>query len=944
MLMRTPLRWLCVLALLVLAAAPIWAADSDPLPIDSDVTVKRLPNGLTYYIRANRKPENRAQFHLVINAGSILETEKQLGLAHFLEHMAFNGTKNFQKHELVNFLERIGMQFGADLNAYTSFDETAYRLEIPMDNAEVLKKTFQILEDWAHQITFDAREIEKERGVVVEEWRTGRGVAGRLRDKQIPVIFHQSLYAERLPIGKTNVIQTADREEFLDFYRKWYRPDLMAVVAVGDFDRKKIEALIIEHFGKLKNPPNSPRRPAPLVPDHSDTLFSIETDPELSTTTVQVACKHPILSEGTALDYRRDLVNSLYSGMLNQRLSERVQEANPPYSYAGIGRSRMVRVKDLVMQRAAVKEGLFAEGLKALLVESRRARRDGFTSAELERSKKQMLRGIETAYEERDKTDSGSYAREYVSNFLEGEAIPGIVEEVRLTRRFLAEITIDEVNRAGDGWITESNRIILFNAPEKPGLKRPTREDILAVIKEAEGTDITAYQDGVSDGPLLATPPAAGKVVSEKQHKEVDATEWVLSNGIHVILKPTTNQNDQILMRAFSPGGHSLVADKDYLSGAMAASIVSQSGFGAYDSIQLRKKLSGKMVSVGASIDELFENVQGSGSPKDLEIWFQLMHLYFTAPRADEKAFQSLVTRMKVGLENRDRNPQAVFGDAIEKALYGDHYRHRPMSLDLLKELDREAALRIYRERFANAGDFTFVFVGAFKPDELRPLIQTYLASLPHSDRTERGRDVGDDPKRGRLEVEVKKGIEPKSSVRLTFHGGARWSMEERFALRSAVDILRIRLRELLREDKGGVYGVGVYGDLSRLPKETYSCGVSFTCSPDNVADLTQATLEEIKRLQTDGPSTENLEKVRETHLRNYEKGLKEDSFWLGNLTFYREHELPFVGIMKLPERAQALTAKRVQDAAQKYFSPENLLIARLLPEPAESASAKETR
>ncbi len=939
--MTTIFRWSRAVALLALTAAQLFAADTDRLKIDADVMVKRLPNGLTYYIRQNKKPENRAQFHLVVNAGSILETEKQRGLAHFLEHMAFNGTKNFEKNELVNFLERIGMRFGADLNAYTSFDETVYQLEIPMDKADVLEKGLQILEDWAHQITFDAREIENERGVVLEEWRTGRGAHGRLRDKQFPVLFHQSLYAERLPIGLTNILRTAGRAEFLDFYHKWYRPDLMAVVAVGDFDPKKIEALVIEHFGKLKNPANAPPRPAPVVPSHAETLFSIETDPELSTTSIQIACKHPVSPEGTAADYRRDLVNGLFSGILNQRLAERVQEANPPYLQAGVGKMRLVRVKEMAIQQAAVKEGLFAEGLKAMLVETRRARRDGFTAAELERAKTQMLRSMERAYEERNKTESASYVREYVANFLEGESIPGIAEELAMARRFLAEITLGEVNRAGDRWITESNRVVVYSAPEKAGLKLPTREEILAVIQKAESTDLDAYQDGVSDAPLLKTNPAPGKVVSEKRHAEVETTEWVLSNGVHVLLKPTTNKNDQIIMSAFSPGGHSLVPDKDYLSAAMATGITGQSGLGDYDLIQLQKKLAGKIVSVGASLDDQYEYLSGSASPKDLETWFQLMHLHFTAPRADEKTFQSLVTRMKVGLENRDRNPQVIFGDAIERALYGDHHRHRPMTTALLAELDREAALRIYRERFANAGDFTFVFVGAFQPAELRPLVEMYLASLPKLDREEQGRDLGDAPKRGPLTVEIKKGIEPKSSVRLIFHGDAKWSTEERFALRSAVDVLRIRLRELLREDKGGVYGVSVFGDLSRRPRETFSCGVAFACSPDNVADLTQAALEEIKRLQTNGPNKDNLEKVRETLLRNYEKGLKEDGFWLSNLIFYRENDLPFTGILKLPDRAQALTARKVQDAVRKYFSSENLLIARLLPEAAPSAGEK---
>ena len=912
-----------------------------PLPIDPAVTIKKLPNGLTYYIRANKKPENRAQFHLIVNAGSTLETEKTLGLAHFLEHMAFNGTKNFKKMEIVNFIERIGMTFGADLNAYTSFDETAYRLEVPMDKPDVVKKALQVLEDWAHNISFDAEEIEKERGVIMEEWRTGRGAQGRIRDKQIPIIFHQSLYADRIPIGKTNTIASVTREDFLEFYTKWYRPDLMAVIAVGDFDAKAMEAMIVEHFSRLKNPPNAPPRPVPVVPDHEGTLFSIETDSELSATSVQILCKHPTAPNGSAANYRRNVVEALYSGILNQRLGERVQEANPPYMGAYMGKQSMVRAKDLAGQMARVKDGKYAEGLKALLMEARRARRDGFTAAELERAKTMSLRRMEQAYEERDKTESSSYAGEYSRNFLVRESISGIEAELKMTRKFLAEITLAEVNHAGDKWITDTNRVIMYSAPEKAGKKAPTKEEILAVIKDADSSEIAAYSDGVSDAPLMAKTPAPGRIVSEKQHKDVDATEWVLSNGIHVLLKPTTFKNDQVLMSAFSPGGYSLVSDKDFLSAAMAAGILSQSGWGDYDAIQLGKKLAGKIASVGTSIDELEETMGGSASPKDLETWFQLMNLQFTAPRADEKAFQSYVTRVKVGIENRERNPDVIFGDAIEKALYGDHPRHRPMTMELIKELDREAALRIYRERFANAGDFTFVFVGAFKPAELRPLVETYLASLPSLDRKEKGKDVGGDAKRGAVNVEVKKGLEAKSTVRLNFHGDARWSIGESTTLFATVNVLSIRLREVLREDKGGVYGVDVSGNLSREPKETFSCDVSFTCSPDNVTDLTKAVLDEIKDLQANGPSKDNLEKVRETLLRDYERGLKEDSFWMSKFAFYRENELPFSEILKSPDRAKALTVEKVRDAAKRYFSSNNFLNARLLPETKQSANGK---
>jgi zinc protease len=926
-------RWFFQVLIALMIASPLIAPAQQPLPIDSKITRKRLPNGLTYYIRENKKPENRAMFRLVVNAGSVLEQENEQGLAHFLEHMAFNGTEHFQKQELVNFLERVGMQFGADLNAYTSFDETVYMLEVPMDDAKVLENTFQILEDWAHAISFDAAEIDKERGVVTEEWRTGRDAQGRLQDKQIPAIFHDSLYAERLPIGKTNIIATAPRQVFVDFYKRWYRPDLMAVVAVGDFETANIEKLILKHFSGLENPPNAPVRPKPAVPDHTGTLFSIETDPELSFSMVQIVCKHPPAPEDTAEDYRRNLVEQLYSGMLNRRLGERVQEANPPYLYAGIGKSRMVREKDIASQVAVVKEGEFALGLKTLLLEAKRARRDGFTGTELERAKADLLRGLEKAYEERDKSNSTGYADEYVRNFLEGEPIPGIEKELEMTRAFLGEVQLDEVNHTADRWITETNRVILFSAPQKTGLAVPTQEQILEVIAEADRTEIAAYEDDVPTTPLLPATPKAGTIVSETRNEALGTIEWKLSNGARVLLKATDFKNDQILLRAFSPGGDSLVSDSDYMSAQMAPAIVGQSGLGDYDLIQLRKKLSGKVASVTASIDDQFEGIGGSASPKDIETWFQLLHLTFTSPRSDEKTFQSILARLEDSVRNRERDPQAVFGDAIEKALYGNHHRHRPMSLELLKELDREVALRVFRDRFADAGDFTFVLVGAFQPESLRPMVETYVASLPSTGRREKGRSTGDDPKSGHVNVEVKKGLEPRSSVRMTFHGKAPWNNDERYALRSAVDVLKIRLREVLREDKGGVYGVGVYGDLSQWPKETYSCGISFTCSPDNVESLTQAALEEIKRLQADGPNQDNFEKITTTHRRSFEEGLKENGFWLANLTFYRQHDLDPGTILTFPDRVTALTPERIQEAARKYFSGENLVTAKLFPE-----------
>lgn len=932
---RQPLLTLLLLAFIASSAS---AQDTGKLAIDSQIIKKTLPNGLTYYIRKNKKPENRATFRLVVNAGSILETEKEQGLAHFLEHMAFNGTKNFAKSELVDFLEGIGMRFGADLNAYTSFDETVYKLEVPMDDEAVLNKSFQVLEDWAHLIVFEPEEIEKERGVVIEEWRTRRNAQGRLQEKQLPVLLHDSLYAERLPIGKTNVISAVQRKTFVDFYRRWYRPNLMAVIAVGDFDVQAIEARIVKHFGHLKNPEDAPERIKPGVPDHKDTLFSIETDPEQPYSLVQIVCKHPVPSQDTAEDYRRGLVERLYSQMLNQRLGERVQEANPPYLYGAMQKNRLVRVKEMAAQMAVVKEGDFANGLKALLVEARRAEQHGFTPTEFDRAKADLLRGMEKAYEERDKTVSSRYADEYVRNFLQDEPIPGIEEELRITREALTSMKLEEVNHAADRWITPDNRVVLFSAPEKTGLKVPTREEILDAISGAEKVEVAAYDDGATDAPLIAKEPKPGKVVSEKRNEKLGITEWKLSNDITVLLKPTDFKNDQILMTATSPGGDSLVADKDYLSASMATTIAGQSGLGSFDLIQLQKKLAGKVARVSPSIGGISEGLGGSASPRDLDTWFQLIHLQFAAPRQDDKAFQSLLAQFRAVLQNRSTDPQAVFGDAVEEALYGDHPRHRPMSVESLGELDHSTALRIYRERFADASDFTFVFVGSFDPADLKPYVEKYLASLPDLDRVEKGRHAGDDRQAGRVSVEVRKGQEDKSSVELSFHGRAKWSMEDRYALRCAVDVLRIQLREALREEKGGVYGVGVSGGMSREPKETFSCDISFTCSPANVDDLIKTALSEVKKLQQEGPSAENLAKIRETHLRTHEKGLKENNFWLSNLAFYRRYDLPVDGILEVPKKIEAMTSAQIQAAAKKYFSRKNMLTAKLFPEPGKLA------
>lgn len=925
------LAWLATSALTTALTAG--TAAYQPLQLDPQVRSGTLTNGLSFFIRSNAKPENRAALRLAVNAGSVLEAEDQRGLAHFLEHMAFNGTKHFAKQELVDFLEGIGMRFGPDLNASTSFDETVYMLEVPLDDPATFEKAFLVLQDWAAGLTLDPAEIDKERGVVKEEWRLGRGAQQRVLDQQIPILLQGSTYAERLPIGKPAIIDSAPPEALVRFYRQWYRPDLMAVVAVGDFDPSLVEALIRQYFEPLHGPVDSSPRPTIPIPDHDATLFSIVTDPELPYTSVQIVYKRDAQPDRTETDYRETLVESLATQMINQRLGEKVQEADPPYLFAGVGNSALARPKDLFLQMAVVREDALDRGLSALLLEAKRVNRDGFTVGELERIKAETLRFYEQAFNEREKTPSAVYADELVRHFLSAEPAPGIGRELELVRRFLDEIKLDEVNEAAQDRISLTNRVVLYSAPAKPQLEVPSESDILAIVTRAESTPVEAYDDALSDAPLLPVLPTPGKVVSETFTERIGLTEWNLSNGVRVLLKPTDFKNDQVLLRGFSPGGISLVPDTSFVPAATADDVVELSGVGSFPLIQLQKKLAGRLARASASLGSQFENASGFASPDDLETMFQLLYLRFTAPRADEDTFQSVQTRMREMIENRRNDPEAVFRDAIETALYRNHPRHQPLSPDTLEQMDREASLKIYRERFADASDFIFVLVGNFKVPEIRPLVERYLGSLPALRREEAGQFNHDDPVRGQHRLQVEKGLEPKGSVSILFNGDRPWIDEDRYALRAAVDVLRIRLREALREDLGGTYGVSVFGGLNRFPKGTYACGIRFGCDPDRTDDLIQVALTEIQRLQEEGPSSVNLAKVREQHLREFEINIKENPFWLNNLLFRAQHDLDLDALLDFPDKVRRLTAEDVAEAARKYFSADHRFIACLLPE-----------
>lgn len=918
------------------AASRVSALASDPeakLPVDPAVTVGRLENGLTYFIRPNPVPAQRAELWLVVNAGSVLEDEDQRGLAHFVEHMAFNGTERFAKQELVHYLESIGMRFGADVNAYTTFDETVYTLTIPTDQPELLDKGFQILEDWAHGLTFDPEEVDKERGVVIEEWRLGRGAQARMQDEQFPILFQGSRYAERIPIGRNEVLETASAETLRRFYRDWYRPDLMAVVAVGDIDRKGIEERIRRHFGHLRGPESPRPRELFPVPEHAETLVAVTTDPEATDTTVSIYSKQPVRLQNRVGDYRRMIVEGLYHDMLNSRLGEIARQPDPPFLWAGSDSGLFVRSSEVTYQDAAVREGEVERGLAALLTEVERVRRHGFTATELERAKRSWLRGYEQASRAQGTINSGTFAAEYVRVFLEGESMPGIAAELELVRAFLPGIRLEELNRLADEWLQDRNRVILVNAPRKEGTAPPTREALLAVFRSVKESEIAAYVDRVQEGPLVAEAPAPGRIVEEKRVEELGVTEWRLSNGVRVVLRPTDFEKDQILLTGFSPGGHSLVSDEELPSALFAAAVVSEGGLGSFDEVTLEKALAGTAVRVEPYITQLEEGVQGGASGRDAEKLFQLVYLTLTAPRRDEDAYRSFLSVLRSAVQNRLADPEAVFADEMTEALTQKHPRWEPVSPEWVDRIDLDAAYRIYRERFADAGDFTFVVVGSFTPASIRPLVLTWLGSLPSQGRQETWRDVGMRPPEGVVRVDVQKGIEPKAQVRIVFTGEAPFTRQDRHDLNALAAVLDTRLREVLREDMGAVYGVDVSGDIVRRPRERYTFSVGFGCSPEKTDELVRAVFAEIESIQRQGVAESYLQQVRETERRQRELDLLDNQFWLGILELYYTEGLEPRDILRFNELIATVSSDRIRDTARRYLSTERYVLGVLRPE-----------
>ena len=927
---------LCITA----AAAQDLAA---PLPLDPAVRTGTLPNGLTYFIRRNTEPAKRAALRLAVKAGSIDEADDQRGLAHLLEHMAFNGSTHFKSGELVDYLESIGSRFGPDVNAYTSFDETVYMLEVPTARDEVVRRGLEALSDFAGGIALETSEIDRERGVVVEEWRGRQGAGTRMQAAEMEAVFGDSRYTQRLPIGLPETLTSFPADRLRDFYRDHYRADRMAVIAVGDFDPVEMEAQIREHFAGLPSRPAA-TRPVYPVPANAGTRYAVSSDPEAQTSSVTVIYKRPLREARSAADYRTSLVRSFMHTMLNARFAEIARRPDAPFLRASSGDGTLGRDVETFAVSARVNDGSIETGLDAIGQELARVREHGFGDAELDRAKKDLLASYERAYNERDKQQTGGLASELVRHFLNNEPIPGIASELELVRRFAPTITAAEASTMARSLLTEDNRIVLASFPAKEGVRPSTEASLREALSKGLSAKVEPWRDDMAGRALLAATPTPGSVRARREIPALGVTVLTLSNGVEVWLKPTDFRNDQVSFMGYAKGGTSLAAPEDYQNASLSASLVGVSGVGGFNPIDLDKVLAGRIASASPFVSSYTHGVSGGSTPRDLETALQLVYLTFTAPNRDPQAFDLMTRRLQANLANQAQSPGAVFGEQVRRVNTMDHYTARPMRPEDVQRLNAEGMMAYYAARFRNAADFTFFFVGAFTEQQITPLLTAYLASLPSTGTSDAQiRDVGLTFPASVQRDSVRKGQEPRSQTAITFFADTGLDEMESHRLRAATSVLQMRLRDVLREELGGTYSVGVgYSDTAPQPGFG-TTSVQFGSSPENADKLTKVVMAELDKLRREGPSDSEVQIVKETEKRELETALKQNGYWLNSLQAVHLLGRDPLRILQRTERAESLSKENIHAAFRKYFPPERHTVVTLMPEsaPTPVASAK---
>ncbi len=909
---------------------------NDPLPVDSKVKLGKLSNGLTYYIQKNARPENRVELRLVVKAGSVLEDDDQQGLAHFTEHLAFDGSRHFKKHELISFLQSIGVKFGADLNAYTTFDETVYLLPIPTDKKENLETGFKVLEDWAQGITMDDEAINQERNVVLEEARMGKGAGDRMSRVLLPEVLNGSKYADRLPIGKEAILKSFPPATIRRFYADWYRPDLMAVVVVGDMEPEEAEKMVRMHFEHLKNPVNERPREYVRIPMRAESGGLVITDKEA--TNNEVLIEYPIQEappETTLADYRLEILKDLYTSMLSQRLQELTQNESPPFLSAYSASESIAPGYKTFASTAIIGRGGVNPAITAVVQESERVRQFGFISSELERAKKDMLRTVERAFKERDKSESSGFASEFMRHFLVKEPIPGIENEYNYVTELLPAISLAEVNRyAQQKTPSNTKKLVAYMGSSKENEPTPTRIQLLDFVNAAEKMPVIAKTELLLPTNLMAQPPKPGKVVSEKQNKELGISELLLSNGVKVILKPSDFKNDQVLLSAAAFGGQSLFSEKDKFNARYANSVVLSMGLDKYTPTELMKILAGKSVSLYTSSGNYTDGIEGSSGRADIESMFQMLYLRLTSPRKDENLFKAFINKSQDWAKNDIASPESVFYDLVQRTVYGEHPRLSLMAKpEDFSQIDLERAMAIFHERFSSAKDLTFIIVGSFDAEKIKPLIETYLASLPTHKIERQYRDLGIRPVSGIVKKVVRIGAEQKSTVSLAFTGDAAYSFEENKRFHMLIEVMNIRMIDILREKMSLIYSGGLSGTLNRAPYGNYRIDVNLPCAPENVDKVIAAAFAEIEKIRKEGPQLSDVEKVKQNWTKQNQIALRTNSKWLGFLKDSTLYGTTQTDILAEEKMINSITPEEIKATALRYFNMGNYVQAIMYPE-----------
>lgn len=909
---------------------------TEKIPLNSKVLTGTLSNGLRYYIQENKKPENKIELRLAVNAGSVLEDNDQQGLAHFMEHMNFNGLKHFPHNDLVHYLQSIGVEFGADLNAYTGFDETVYILPVPSDDKEKIENAFTIIGDWSGNALLDGSEIDAERGVVLEESRGGKGPDDRMMQQWLPKLFNGSIYGRRLPIGKDDILKNFNHDVIRRFHKDWYRPNLEAVCVVGNIDPQEALRLIKKNFGDFKNPAKPRPRPATFaLPKRSKSETMVLTDPEAPMTSIMIV-GNPSLGKKEVLgkDYREYIKKTLFNYMLSQRLEEYKNQAQPPFLYASAGfEDAWARGYENFAINAYSGSKEISNAIKATVGECMRVKKAGFTMAEVARAKAAIISNYEKQFNERNKTESSRLVMEYVGHFLNGEPAPGIEWEYNFLNQHIGGISLGEINAMGKKIDIDSKYFCVVTTKTDPDV--PSNAAVSSVIANAVKTNLPAYTEKTIATTLLSKAPTAGKIVATKSNPKLGTTTFTLSNGAIVTVKPSTFKDDEILINAFRMGGSSVYTGKDYQSADFANNVADEMGYGSFSNSDLGKFLSGKQVKCNAIIEQYKESIQGSSNKKDLATFFELLHLMSTSPRVDETAFASFINRSKQELENIKLDPGTTFADSMAFVMNQKNPRGRevPTAADY-DAINLNNALNFYKQRFGNANGMQYFIVGSVDMETLKPLLEKYIGSLDGGQIDTKFKDLKIVPTSGNNTFTLNMGSEPKSMIGHRIYKDVAFNADDNFALAQLNEIINNKITDVLREKMAVIYSGGMGGGISKFPTERFMAQTFLPCGPENVEAADKAFWEIMKSVTEPGGITEDdWNKAKQTSIQKNKTRLQNNGYWANALNAAALNDQDPERMLTVEERLDKINPQVLMEIAKKFYTNANVYKGFLMPE-----------